>query len=268
MSALPPQPEPRANESRQPETDQLLGHEYDGIQEYDNPMPKWWKWTFWATFYFSIGYFVHYHLTGNGPSVAEKYETELALAREQAAMRALGNEVTEPALANLMTQSEMMEDASKLFIQKCGPCHGNRGEGMIGPNLTDRFWLHGDASLLSIYEIIRDGVPAKGMPAWNRQLTPIELTKVAAYVGSLRGTDLTGPRGPEGKEVVIAEAKEADATAHPPAGTAANTSRATPTHDGSTALAPGTAAPSETSPNSSAQTAPAPSAPAPSADGN
>lgn len=205
MNASPHNSKHKPSKPNRPaEPDQLLSHEYDGIREYDNPMPKWWKWTFWATFYFSIGYFVHYHLTDNGPSVAATYEAELALAREQAALRAMGSEVNEAALAGLMSQSEMMTDAAKLFVQKCGPCHGNRGEGLIGPNLTDRFWLHGDAGLVSIYELIRDGVPTKGMPAWNRQLTPIELTKVAAFVGTLRGTDVPGPRGPEGNEVTVA----------------------------------------------------------------
>lgn len=184
--------------------DQLLDHEYDGIQEYDNPMPRWWVWLFWGTFYFSLGYFIHYHMTGNGQSVADSYEADLALAREQEAMRAMGESLTEESLANLMTNEAMMADASSLFIQRCSQCHGNKGEGLIGPNLTDNYWLHGDATLMSIHQLVAEGVPARGMPAWQKQLRPIELGKIAAYVGTMRGTNVSGPKGPEGKLIEVA----------------------------------------------------------------
>src|SRR6187551_3800061 len=122
---------------------QLLGHEYDGIQEYDNPMPRWWVWIFWGSFYFSLGYFIHYHMTGNGESVAMAYDTDLALAREKEAMAAMGGEVTEESLGKLMASGAMVADAAKLFTVRCAQCHGIKGEGLIGPNLTDNYWLHG-----------------------------------------------------------------------------------------------------------------------------
>lgn len=181
------------------ENDLLLNHEYDGIQEFDNPMPRWWVWLFWGSFYFSLGYFIHYHMTGNGESVASSYDTDLALAREKEALQAMGGGVTEDSLSKLMTNQAMMTDASKLFVQRCAQCHGNQGEGLIGPNLTDNYWLHGDASLMSIFEVISEGVQSKGMPPWKKQLRPIELSKVAAYVGALRGTNVPGPKGTEGR---------------------------------------------------------------------
>src|SRR5690606_1318027 len=82
-------------------------------------------------------------------------------------------------------------------------CHGKKAEGLIGPNLTDDYWLNGDGSLLSIYRVINEGVPAKGMPAWNRQLLPVEVSKLAAFVGTLRGTNVSGPKGQEGVLVSI-----------------------------------------------------------------
>lgn len=203
--------------TKQQDEDQLLDHDYDGIQEYDNPMPRWWIWIFWGSFYFSLGYFIHYHMTGNGPSVADTYEADLALAREQEAMRAMGESLTEESLLNLMANEAMMADASSLFIQRCGQCHGNQGEGLIGPNLTDNYWLHGDSTLMSIHQLIADGVPARGMPAWQKQLRPIELGKVAAYVGTLRGTNVSGPKGPEGKLIEIASKEPA-----PPNGSASS----------------------------------------------
>lgn len=185
---------------------QLLGHEYDGIQEYDNPMPRWWVWIFWGSFYFSLGYFIHYHMTGNGESVAVAYETDLALAREKEAMAAMGGEVTEESLTKLMSNEAMLADAAKLFVLRCAQCHGANGEGLIGPNLTDNYWLHGDASLMSIHEVISEGVQTKGMPPWKKQLRPIELGKVTAYVGSLRGTNVTGPKGNEGRLIELTSA--------------------------------------------------------------
>jgi cytochrome c oxidase cbb3-type subunit 3 len=170
----------------------LLNHEYDGIREYDNPMPKWWKWIFWGSFYFSIGYFFHYHLSGNGESVAEGYDTELAAAREQEAMAVMGSEVTEASLAKLQSDANMMADAAKLFAQRCGPCHGPDGSGTIGPNLTDDSWIHGEPTLMNIYQIIHDGVQSKGMPPWSRQLRPIEMGKSAAFVGSIVHTNRPG----------------------------------------------------------------------------
>lgn len=188
-----------SNQDKPQSDDRLLNHEYDGIQEYDNPMPRWWVWIFWGSFYFSLGYFIHYHMTGNGETVLASYETDLALAREKEAMQAMGGEVSEESLTKLMTNTAMVADAGKLFILRCAQCHGNKGEGLIGPNLTDGNWLHGDASLMSIYEIVSEGVQTKGMPPWKKQLRPIELSKVTAFVGSLRNTNVPGPKGAEGR---------------------------------------------------------------------
>lgn len=217
------------------ENDLLLNHEYDGIREFDNPMPKWWVWIFWGSFYFGLGYFIHYHMTGNGESVAVAYDTDLALAREKEAMQAMGGEVNDESLSKLMANQAMMADASKLFIQRCAQCHGAKGEGLIGPNLTDNYWIHGDASLMSIYSVISEGVQTKGMPPWKKQLRPIELGKVTAYVGSLRGTNLPGPKGTEGKLIggtsgpSDAPATATATAASQPAATAAPTAAAAST---------------------------------------
>jgi cytochrome c oxidase cbb3-type subunit III len=179
----------------------LLDHEYDGIQEYDNPMPRWWVLIFWASFFFSLGYGIHYHLTGNGVSVQTAYETDLAIAREAEAAAVLGTETTEESLGKLALDANMMKDAAKLFGERCSTCHGTKAEGLIGPNLTDGAWLNGDATLLAINKIISGGVLAKGMPAWDRQLRPIELAKLTAYVGTLRNTNVPGPKGAEGRVI-------------------------------------------------------------------
>jgi cytochrome c oxidase cbb3-type subunit III len=195
----------------------LLSHEYDGIREYDNPMPRWWVWIFWGSFYFAVGYFIHYQLTGNGETVAAAYETEVTLAREKEAAQAMSGGLTEESLTKLTANSAMMADASKLFGQRCSQCHASKGEGLIGPNLTDNYWIHGNASLMSIYEVISEGVQAKGMPPWKKQLRPTELGKLAAYVGTLRGTNVPGPKGPEGALIEAAPTAAVPTAAMPSA---------------------------------------------------
>lgn len=197
MSSAPdPSPEKPALDDQE----NVLDHEYDGIQEYDNPMPRWWVNVFWATFVFSLGYLFHYHLTGKGTSVSESYALDVQHAREEEARRALGDKVSEESLAKLMLDANLMADAKKTFDQNCGACHSDQGKGLIGPNLTDDYWLHGEGTLMNIHDVVADGVTAKGMPAWGRQLSPMELRKVVAYVGTLRGKRLQG-KAPEGKKI-------------------------------------------------------------------
>jgi cytochrome c oxidase cbb3-type subunit 3 len=177
--------------------DPLTGHEYDGIAEYDNPMPIWWRRIFWATFFFSIGYYVHYQLTGNGASVEQTYAVEMQAHREKLAAASLGQQIDEEALARLMADPLMMKDAASIYKLRCVQCHADRGQGNIGPNLTDDHWLYGSASLMDLFEIIGNGRPQKGMPAWSRTLRPVEVAQVAAFVGTLRNTNVQG-RPPQG----------------------------------------------------------------------
>jgi cytochrome c oxidase cbb3-type subunit 3 len=177
--------------------DELLEHEYDGIREYDNPLPRWWVWIFAGSFWFSVAYFFHYHVSGNGESVAEEYQADLTEAREREAKASLAEPVSEEVIGKLMADTALMNDAKGLFGLRCAPCHGDRGQGMIGPNLTDSAWLHGSGKLAEIFAVIDQGVAAKGMPAWNKQLSPIEVRKLAAFVGAQRGTNVPG-KAPEG----------------------------------------------------------------------
>jgi cytochrome c oxidase cbb3-type subunit III len=194
---------------------QLTGHEYDGIVEYDNPMPGWWTRTFWATFVFSLGYFVHYQLTGNGATVADTYAKDMREYREAQLAQSLGEVMTEAGLSQLMSDPALMKDARTVFVARCIQCHADRGQGNIGPNLTDDHWLYGAGSLMELHEIVTNGRPQKGMPAWARLLRPLELAQVVAYVGTLRNTNVQG-RPPQGTRV--ATGVEAAATAPPAAG--------------------------------------------------
>jgi cytochrome c oxidase cbb3-type subunit III len=182
------------------EEERLLEHEYDGIREYDNPLPRWWTAIFWATFLFAFGYFFHYHLSGKGDSIAAEYQTELVEAREALAKREMGEKPSEEGLANLLDNPTMVDDGKALYSERCAVCHADQGQGLIGPNLTDDYWIHGKGTLLEIYDVVEKGVPQKGMPAWAKQLSPIELAKVSAYVGSIRDKHLPG-KAPQGTKL-------------------------------------------------------------------
>jgi cytochrome c oxidase cbb3-type subunit 3 len=175
----------------------VLDHEYDGIREYDNPLPGWWVKIFWGSFFFAIGYGFHYHLSGNGVSVHDAYEAEMADFRAEQARRALGESVTEDGLNKLMLDAKLMADAKGIFTQRCTPCHGEHAQGVIGPNLTDGYWIHGQGTLMDIHHTVSEGVPAKGMPSWKMQLSPVQVRELAAFVGSLRNTNVPG-KSPEG----------------------------------------------------------------------
>jgi len=194
-------PRPDAAPPRATEQDQLLDHEYDGIREYDNPLPRWWVWIFAGSFWFSVAYYFHYHLSHNGESVSAAYEADMQEARELQAKASLAEPVSEESLGKLMSDAALMKDAQALYALRCAPCHGARAEGVIGPNLTDSAWIHGQGALTDIYGVIDQGVLAKGMPAWGKQLSPIEVRKLAAYVGTQRGKAVPG-KAPEGVVVV------------------------------------------------------------------
>jgi cytochrome c oxidase cbb3-type subunit 3 len=180
-----------------PQKDQLSDHEYDGIQEFDNPMPRWWVYIFWATAYFAICYFLWFNVYFKGTPIIEEYAQDMSAAREEMAKKALGTKITEQALTALTQNGAMMADAQSIFKKRCVQCHNTDGQGLIGPNLTDDYWIHGNATLMDIYGVVNGGVPSKGMPEWGKQLAPVEVAKVAAYVGTLRGKHVAG-KPPEG----------------------------------------------------------------------
>ncbi len=183
------------------EQDHLLDHNYDGIQEYDNPLPRWWLALFWATIIFTPLYILYFHF-GGGMLAKERYDQEMIAFYDKQAeeLLALG-EITENMLVDLMADPSMMNGGEKIFQAKCATCHGMFGEGGIGPNLTDDYWLHG-GQLMDVYRTVREGVPAKGMLSWERQLRPAELMAVSSYVGSLLGSEPPNPKAPQGESYV------------------------------------------------------------------
>ena len=188
-----------------PDEDRTLGHAYDGIEEYDNPLPGWWVWIFVATIVFSAGYYAYYQL-GPGPSIVAQYEAESrALAERAAAAAPREPVITDEAIIALRRDPAAMAKAKETFGQRCAPCHGAAAQGIVGPNLTDDAWLHGGRPV-EIVRTITNGVPEKGMIPWGAQLPPEEIRALAAWIGTLAGSNPPNAKPPEGQRVADAPA--------------------------------------------------------------
>jgi len=177
--------------------DQVV-HEVDGIQEYDNVLPRWWLFTLYASIVFAAGYWFYYDGFEAGEPPPRAFRREMAQRLEAQGKSA---PVTEAALTDLMHDPAAMAEGAKLFASTCTPCHGPGGGGTVGPNLTDEFWLHG-GSPEEIHRSISAGYPAKGMPAWGQQLGDKRIPPITAYVLGLRGTNAPGGKAPQGEKYV------------------------------------------------------------------
>lgn len=175
------------------EKDLLLDHEYDGIRELDNHMPTWWLWLFYVTIAFSVGYMVYYYMLG-GPDQHELYEMEMAAAEEK---YNLGDQ-PDPAGQSDFTWTysddpAKIEEGKELFMSNatlCFTCHGGNGEGLVGPNLTDQYWIHG-CSAEEMATSISQGFPDKGMMPYGsgQPLSNEKLQSLISYIATLQGTE-------------------------------------------------------------------------------
>lgn len=177
----------------------ILDHNYDGIQEYDNPLPTWWLTTFFITIIFGFLYWIDAETAGRMTQV-EEANAELAV------LRALGPKIVSGATSEeefklLAAVATNGAKGKEVFTAKCAVCHGSEGQGSIGPNLTDEFWLHGKGGFSDVAKVISEGVLDKGMPPWVEQLSPDELKTVTVFVVSMRGTNLANAKPPQGEKV-------------------------------------------------------------------
>ncbi|MFO0242595.1 cbb3-type cytochrome c oxidase N-terminal domain-containing protein [Gemmatimonas sp.] len=179
--------------------DKLLNHTYDGIQEYDNPMPRWWLLTFAATIVFSVIYLFNIGPVGSGKGRIADYEADMA-AYAKAHPAPTGGDMSSDQLLALVKDEEAMEEGKEAYTAYCASCHAPDGGGLIGPNLADAYWLHG-GTIADIYKTVTIGVLEKGMPPWGKTLKPEQLSAVVAYVSTLQGTTPANPKAPQGTPV-------------------------------------------------------------------
>lgn len=173
--------------------DQLLDSAYDGIQEYDNDLPKWWIYLFLITVVLGIAYAGYVHLFG-APSDQQILASDMndleELRRAYSELHAPKTDGPEALLARA-AQSDLVEKGRVNFANRCAPCHGQKAEGVVGPNLTDEYWIHG-GKIEQIQAVVVNGVPDKGMMAWKALLTQDEIDDIVAYLWTVRNTNVPG----------------------------------------------------------------------------
>ncbi|MEJ7600266.1 MAG: cbb3-type cytochrome c oxidase N-terminal domain-containing protein [Kofleriaceae bacterium] len=171
----------------------LLDHDYDGIREYDNPLPGWWSMMFCASIVFAVCYGFYYHVVDWGRFPAEDYRAALAEYDEGKGDRERASvaNATEESLGHQAADPQVVTRGAAIFASKCVSCHQPDGSGLIGPNLTDQFQLHGETRM-DIFGTVRRGVPGTAMLAWSELMAPTDITNVVAFVLTLRGKNLPG----------------------------------------------------------------------------
>ncbi|WP_165871534.1 cbb3-type cytochrome c oxidase N-terminal domain-containing protein [Flaviaesturariibacter flavus] len=176
----------------------LLDHEYDGIRELDNSLPPWWKWGFYISAVLSVAYFVYYTY-GSGMNPEQEYAAEMKQAAlDIEAYRKLANDNVDEKTVT-MADAAGIAKGKEVFLKNCFMCHGSNGEGGVGPNLTDDYWLHG-GSINDVFKTIKYGYPDKGMQSWQKMLSPGEIKNIASFVKSLRGSKPANGKAPQGEE--------------------------------------------------------------------
>lgn len=185
--------------SEQVTRESLTNHSYDGIQEYDNPLPGWWKFLFWMSILFAPFYYVYFHLGVEGRSIHDQYNNHMASIFELrfAEIGELeGNRET--ILKYLNDEPEWLAVGKVVYQTNCVSCHRADGGGLVGPNLTDDHWKN-IKSIEGLVTVIDNGAANGAMPAWKNRLSHRnQVVLTAAYVASLRGTDVAG-KAPEGE---------------------------------------------------------------------
>ena len=182
-------------------TDELTGHDYDGIEEYDNPLPGWWKWLFLGCI--AVGGFYLFISLLVGEQWGARSSYAAAIERQNAAMVAkLGIlEPTAETLADVRDSEMLMGYGRGVFAANCASCHGTNAAGTItAPNLTDDAYLH-VRKPADFLDVLQNGRNNGAMPAWQGRITDNDLIIVAGYVSGLKGTDAPGGKSAEGEIV-------------------------------------------------------------------
>jgi cytochrome c oxidase cbb3-type subunit 3 len=175
--------------------DHLMDHDYDGIKELDNPPPRWIMALFYITIGFSILYGAYYFWLKQGDHQDAEYAKKSAKHDEKYQVASLSADDLV-----LLTDASSIEEGKVVYNEmNCFACHGMNGEGnAIGPNMTDNYWLHG-CSFQEVFNVIKNGVPAKGMTAFKGQISDEKIQKVTSYVISLKGTNPPNAKEAQGE---------------------------------------------------------------------
>jgi cytochrome c oxidase cbb3-type subunit 3 len=155
---------------------------------------------FWGSIVFAIFYvlgitvfdYVDTYEDDLSESLSELNEIRHAYAEANPTLQ-----IDEATLAELVANPDMIAAGAEHYALQCAACHGDQGQGLIGPNLTDAYWIHG-ADNLNVYQVISEGVVTQGMPPWEAVYSPEERAELVAFVQSLKGTNPPGAKEPQG----------------------------------------------------------------------
>lgn len=175
----------------------IADHEYDGIKELDNDLPPWWKWLFYLTIVFAIVYMVRLWVFEADDLYQEsEYQNEMAEAASMMPEQPSAAEFE----VKLLTDKESIAKGKEIYDKICQVCHLIDGGGLVGPNFTDDYWIHGN-TIDDWYETVSNGVIEKGMIPYKDQLSPTQRLEVLAYIATLHGTTPASPKAPEGEQM-------------------------------------------------------------------
>lgn len=198
------------------EADIDLGHDYDGIRELDNKLPPWWLYGFYLTIIFGLIYLWRFEVTHTAPSTKEEYQIAMneAAAQQEEFLKKSANKVDENTVVMLDAKGIAAGQAS--FIASCAACHGKLGEGGVGPNLTDDYWIHG-GKINDIFKTIKYGYPEKGMRSWKDDFSPVKIAEMASFIKSIHGSNPPNGKEKQGDLYSESGAAATDSTAKAPA---------------------------------------------------
>jgi cytochrome c oxidase cbb3-type subunit 3 len=175
------------------------GHEFDGIKELDNPLPPWLKYLFYISIILSVTYLTRLVVFKDESIIQKKeYRNEMAAAR--AKTEVAEKEEATKAVAAPLSREQVLADGKAVFDKICYVCHGKFGEGLVGPNFTDEYWIHGGKPE-DLKKVIIDGVVDKGMLSYKSQLSDKQINHVIDYILSLQGTNPPNQKAPQGEKM-------------------------------------------------------------------
>jgi len=180
------------------EKDIMFDHDFDGIKELDSKIPPWVSWLFILTIIFAAYYMIDYHIIGSGQVQYEEYTEEVRIASLEREVLIKSGAFVNEETVELLTDANELNAGKTIYDANCIACHATDGGGIVGPNLTDDYWIHG-GGIKNVFKVIKYGVVEKGMIAWQTQLNPNQMQEVASYIISLHGTTPAAPKAPEGE---------------------------------------------------------------------